>query len=279
MSAPGRHAVLLFHGLKSNRFELRSVSKALEQAGHPVIIPEIPGYTDLPIGTSAGRWTRWLACALQCFDEIAADFDTVSVGGLSSGASLAMCVALARKDRVHSLILLSITLFYDGWATPWTTRLRYIGYYTPLRWFWRVQETEPYGVKNPQLRRFIRQAMQQRQTSVAGAAALPLTGVHEVELMARHAKCHAHELGLPTLAIHAREDEITSLRSPRYVLDKMRHPANRLIIVENSYHMITLDNDRGQVAREVCEFLAQLQALDPVAHAGAQAEDLARPQA
>ena len=257
MNEPGRHAVLLFHGLKSNRFELRSVAKALEQAGHPVVIPEIPGYTDLPVGTPAGRWTTWLAHALQCFDQLAADFDRVSVGGLSSGASLAMCVALARKGRVQSLILLSITLFYDGWATPWTTRWRYIGYYTPLRWFWRVRETEPYGVKNPQLRRFIRQAMQQRQTSQAGAAALPLTGVHEVELMARHAKRHAGELALPTLAIHAREDEITSLRSPRYVLAKMPHPANRLVIVENSYHMITLDNDRRQVAREVCEFLAQ----------------------
>ncbi len=256
MTRPGQHAVLLFHGLKSNRFELRSVSVALEKAGHPVTIPDIPGYADLPIGAPVGKWAEWLAHALEHFDRLAGEFEKVSVGGLSSGASLAIAVALARKGRVHKLVLLSVTLFYDGWAIPWLIRLRYIGYYTPLRWFWYVHETDPYGVKNPQLRRFIRHAMVQRQTSHAGAAALPLTGIYQVELMARHAKRHAQALDLPTLAIHAREDEVTSLKSPEYVLGKMQNPGSRLVVVENSYHMITLDNDRRQVASEVCAFLA-----------------------
>ena len=61
-----------------------------------------------------------------------------------------------------------------------------------------------------------------------------------------------------TLVLHAREDELTSLRSADFLLEKM--PDARGIVLENSYHMICADNDRDDVARHVLEFFG----FDPV---------------
>lgn len=258
-----QHAVLLFHGLKSNPFELRSVTQALIARGHPVFVPHIPGYADTPLGSRPGNWHSWLRQALREFDALADKYPRVSVGGLSGGASLAMALAIHRHERVFSAVLLSLTLFYDGWATPWTTRLRHIGYYSPLRWFWRVREREPYGVKNVALRRWIKNAMLAKNTSHAGAAMLPLNGIHEVERMAHFVRRHVARFEKPVLMLHARQDEVTSLRSPEYLMERLRHPGKTLLVLENSYHMITLDNDRAQVSQAVCDFLNTSDTLEP----------------
>ncbi|MCD9437189.1 alpha/beta hydrolase, partial [Klebsiella pneumoniae] len=62
-----------------------------------------------------------------------------------------------------------------------------------------------------------------------------------------------------TLIIHAREDELTSLRSAETLQANLPHA--RTVVLENSYHMICVDNDRDQVAAELLGFFQ----FDPAA--------------
>ncbi|MGT2494715.1 alpha/beta fold hydrolase [Cupriavidus basilensis] len=63
----------------------------------------------------------------------------------------------------------------------------------------------------------------------------------------------AHRIACPTLVVNAREDELTSLRSADFLDSAV--PDVRKVVVENSYHMICVDNDREQVVSSVLEFL------------------------
>lgn len=60
-------------------------------------------------------------------------------------------------------------------------------------------------------------------------------------------------IACPTLIVHAREDELTSLRSARRLQREIPHA--EVDVLENSYHMIGSDNDRKMVASRVRDFL------------------------
>jgi carboxylesterase len=246
-------AVLLLHGLWSSPSEMLPVANALRRAGYRVETPEIRGYT-YAVGTKVRSWRDWLQAALAAFDALASEHDSVCVGGLCVGGMLSLAVAAQRPGKVQALTVLSPSVFFDGWSLPWLTRLRHIGYYSPFRYFWKVREKEPFGVKNPLIRRWIAREMEQRKISAAGAAYLPLTGLHESERLLAYVKRSLADIPVPTLIMHAREDEISTLRSPHYLLERLGSRIKHLHVLENSYHMVTLDNERQQVIAAIGAF-------------------------
>jgi carboxylesterase len=161
---------------------------------------------------------------------------------------------------VAGLVLLSPTLYYDGWGLSRLRPLRHIGYLPGLRRWIRMPEQEPYGIKNPQIRKWVAREMRERQISGAGASHLPLWAIHEAERLIRQVRHDLPQIQAPTLILHAREDEVTSLRSPELVMSKLATTDKRLVVLENSYHMVTLDNDRQTVVAEMARFIAGMSA-------------------
>ena len=249
-------AVLLLHGLWSSPSEMLPVASFLRRTGYRVELPEIRGYT-YAAGTKLRLWRDWLQAALAAFDALKAEHEDVFVGGLCVGGMLSLAVAAHRPGEVKALAVLSPSVFFDGWGVPRLTRLRHIGYYSPFRYFWKVQEKEPFGVKNPLIRRWIAREMESRKISAAGAAALPLTGLHESERLLAAVKRALPEISAPTLIIHAREDEISTLRSPHFLLERLGSRVKHLRVLENSYHMVTLDNERQQVVAAINDFFLE----------------------
>ncbi len=64
----------------------------------------------------------------------------------------------------------------------------------------------------------------------------------------------AKDIRCPTLVVHAREDELTSLRSANFLVEQIGGGRARMVVLEDSYHMICVDNDREIVAKNVLEF-------------------------
>ena len=54
--------------------------------------------------------------------------------------------------------------------------------------------------------------------------------------------------------MHAREDELTSLRSANFLVEQIGGGRARMVVLEDSYHMVCVDNDREIVAKNVLEF-------------------------
>ena len=69
----------------------------------------------------------------------------------------------------------------------------------------------------------------------------------------------------PMLMIHAREDDVASLANVRFVAQRVGTTTFHKLIVADSYHMITLDNDRDHAALKTVQFFnrATLPASEP----------------
>lgn len=251
-----RHAALLIHGLSGNPLEMQYLAKRLRNAGLATFAPHFEGYgfggRSDPFAT--GSWLEWRAQVLEHFDELARNYDSVCVSGLCIGAVLALDLAAERPGQVAALSLLATTLAYDGWSLPWYQLLAPLAYYTPLRYRYSYRERHPYGVKNEPLRRWIAREMSERTTSIAGASSLPITAVYQAKELIRHVKRTMPAVTAPALVIHAKEDDVASVKSAEFVLENIGSDDVDFVLLHDSYHIVTLDNEKHLVAGETVRF-------------------------
>jgi len=256
----GRRAFLLLHGLYGNPQEMQYVGRKLNRAGFTVFIPYIQGCGAADSSRRAWRtrWENWRDQVESHFDALKSEYAEVSVAGLCAGADLAMALAIKRSAEIHTLCLYATTLFYDGWSITRLRLLRALAYYTPLRYVLYFHESQPYGLKDVRIRKWIAAQMKKGGQAVTGASKLSFVGIYQTERMMRYLRANLQNISTPTLILHAREDDTSSLRSAEFVEENISSPTVRKVILENSYHIITLDKDKDLVVTETLNFVARL---------------------
>jgi carboxylesterase len=257
----GDHAVLMLHGLSSSPLELRFLARYLNAEGFTTCAPLLAGYS---AGCPEQAMEVWVDAAVREYDMLAARFARVSVCGLSIGAALALALA-QRRPQAQALVLLSLTLSYDGWAIPWYRFLLGWAYFTPMRKRWRYREEAPFGLRNEALRAKIARAMQHSNFSEIGPSTISLPALREANRLAAKVRTLLREIKADCLIVHAIDDETSSPRNARFVAANLRSTFLRTIWLDDSYHMITSDNEREIVARETALFLRESEAAHSAA--------------
>lgn len=255
------NAVLLIHGLSSSPLEMMSCAKALYNAGFSIRVPHYATFginSNDPHRGAIEPWEKWREELHHDFRQMKKEYNKIFVVGLCLGAILALDLVLAFDDEITALALLSTPFFCDGWAIPWWyQKLVPLVGSTPLRKFLYYEEKEPYGVKNEAMRKVIKMAMQRYKTSSAGSAKISLVGVHEAYLLTKQVKKNLSKISHPLLVIHAEEDETASVRNVDFIQKNIQSTNLRIRLLQNSYHMITLDNEKEAVASEVIDFFSE----------------------
>lgn len=241
---------LLLPGLCGTPKELGSIPKVLEAAGYRIDVPMIPGYAD-----KAGPidWHAWLDEVEARFELLKKECETVAVIGLSMGSVLAMALAQRRND-IDGMVLLSPLLRYDGWATPWYHFLIRFVYAAGFRnWSWR--EKYPYGIANAELRRRVQKAVEQGEASEVGSAFISARHMDAAQSMMRITRTWLNHIQTPLLVIHAVDDETAAPRNAEEILHRVSSEKRRVIWLGDSYHIITVDNEREVVVNETVRFV------------------------
>ncbi|MGE5472442.1 MAG: alpha/beta hydrolase [Bacteroidota bacterium] len=251
--------LVLFHGLLSSAQEFGLIAHWLRNNGVPHQAPGIPGYT-LATDVASPDWRQWRDAAVESIDSLENPDQPIILGGLCMGGVLAAAAALKTRRRIAGLILMSPTFDYDGWGLSPIRHLRHLGYWTGLDRFFSVAEREPFGVKNEKIRKWVSQELKERANSAVGPSRIPLPALREGERMMAQVRAQMAEIDCPLLVIHAKEDEITSLASVRKLFEAVPVADKELAVLENSYHMITIDNDRHEVARLLAGFVKRVSA-------------------
>jgi carboxylesterase len=252
VTSPGSsHAVLLLHGLNSAPIEMRYVARVLHKAGFTTVCPALKGYT---MGSACTTREQWITDLVAQYDALVKTHESVSVVGLSIGASLCLALAQARP-QVNCVVAQSTTLDYDGWSIPWYNFLLEPCYVLGLARGYSYAEESPFGLKNEALRQRVAQAMQANQHSMVGAASIPIDFLFHAHQLGRAVRKNLHRIVADTLVIHAIDDETASPRNAHWVYDGISSVHKRKIFLGDSYHIICMDNERELVASETARFI------------------------
>lgn len=252
----GPVGVLLVHGLTGTPSEMKGFGRALAGQGVSVRGVRLAGHCGSEADLVRSHWRDWSQSVEEAFEALSASCATVFVGGLSMGALLSIRLAATKPDKVAGLLLLSTTLFYDGWAIPRHRFLLRPALAMGLARWIRFEETEPYGIKDDRVRRRVVKAMRRGDVHAAGNVATPGRSLLELQGLIRQVKEDLPRVRAPALVVHARHDDLTSLRNAEYVCGRIGGPSE-LLVLENSYHMVTLDGDRRLLVDRAANFISR----------------------
>jgi carboxylesterase len=254
----GRLGFLLIHGLGGTPLEMRYVAQGVAHAGHTVHVPQLAGHCGSSDDLKATRWPDWYATVEQEHDRLRERCDSVVVGGLSMGAVLAIHHAAKHPNSVSGLTLYAPTLWLDGWGVPWYAILFNL---VTMKWcadYFAFAERHPWGIKDQRLRTLVEQAIKSGDSSRAGIAALPGRLMLELRWLVERVKQEVAEVRQPALIVHPREDDRASLRNLYYLQGRLGGPTET-VVLNDSYHIVTLDRQRQIVVARTVEFAARLQ--------------------
>ncbi len=270
LNGGSRCRLLLFHGLTGSPVELGYIAHYVRhRGGFNVECRQLVnhGQPIAVLGRTRKNELYQGACRTLTQARAASSKDGLPlvVGGLSIGAVLALMLAAERPADVAGVVCMSPTFFYDGWNVPWTHRLIALADYLPLKYFAYLREGPPYGLKNETLRAKIAAAYESAslhddhwQAAKLGYAHFPIALFCEMRHLIRQCISRLPRVSAPVLLLQAEEDDITSPRNSEFVYERVASRQKRIVPLKNSYHVITADDDREQVAASITAFCDQI---------------------
>lgn len=261
MGAHARTGVLLVHGLTGTPAEMRVLAKGLHRRGFTVYAVQLAGHCGAMEDLVEARWPDWLASVESGLRRFRGHVDRVVVAGLSMGALLSLAVAEDHPDQVDGVCALSTTFRYDGWSIPFYTRLAFL---LPLFRSLGIgrrsvfMEQPPYGIKDEALRARIVEQMHSGDSAAAGLPGNPWWSIIELRRLAARVLGRLDRLRAPCLVVHAREDDISAVGNAHDIVRGATNARVELVLLDNCYHMITIDRERRSVIASLNDFVARI---------------------
>ena len=120
---------------------------------------------------------------------------------------------------------------------------------------WHYKESEPYGLRNLEVRRRVAKQVLTQETTEVGSASLSAKHLYQGLRLIRFAKSILSEIETDLLVISSIDDDVTSPQTADLIQREVKSALRKLIWLGNSYHIITLDNEREIVVNETVEFV------------------------
>lgn len=251
----GSTGVLLLHSLGGSPLELKFVAQSLARQGHTVYCPVIPGLTFGTDVSGMSTWRDWYDAVDHAFNDLKKTCDTVIVGGASAGAVLALRLAAFRSEETSALMLFAPTLAVNGWAIPKTIKLFHL---VSDKWtarLFKFKTPAPHGIKDERVRNFALEAMK-GDGGVVPADITSRSGgtVYEFMRLVRNVKPMLSKITQHTLIFHPRQDDQSDIKNTMTLQRKLSGMVE-VSVLEDSFHLVTLDRQRGYVADRSIDFV------------------------
>ena len=252
-----KQALLLVHGIWSSSSEFGYISKRLVSDDLDIPPIDFKTYGLYGVEEKTPDFTKWLEEIHNVYNELRKEYEVVHIGGLSLGASLSLAYDICYPNNVNGCIVaLAPILKLDGWGIPF-----YAGILIPL--FCKLnlmqdylfKESEPYGLKNKQMRAIAKKQFESSDQSIMGGNNIPIRYLNETYRISRYVRRNIEKIHASTLVIHSIEDETASIYSARVLAERIKVKMFKKVELTNSYHIITWDNDRKEVVAQIKSFI------------------------
>ncbi len=237
--------VLLCHGFTGSPASLRPWAAHLAAAGYAVRLPLLAGHGTRWQDMNLTTFEHWLSGVRAELDELSDRCRCVLVGGLSMGGTLALRLAELHADRVAGLMLVNpsvMTTRFDARFAPVLRRLR------PL--LLRVMPSLP-GIVDD---------IAKPGVTEAGYPRIPIIAALSLQAAWPVVRADLPLVTSPLLLLHSRVDHVVEPANSAIVLTEVSSRNVREVMLENSYHVATLDHDAPLIFSESVDFIERVTA-------------------
>ena len=232
----GKRAVLLLHGFTGNSSDVRMLGRFLEKNGYTSLAPHYKGHGVPPEELIHTGPSDWWKDVMRGYDQLkAAGYDEIAVAGLSLGGvfSLKLGYTVPIKGIVTMCAPMSMK----------TTELMYEGVLKYARDYKRYE-----GKNASSIEEEVEALQKQSMESLSDLRNL----VYDV-------RDHIDHVYAPLFVVQGRQDTVIDVNSANVIHDEVESFEKQIKWYENSGHVITLDQEKEQLHKDILEFLESLE--------------------
>jgi carboxylesterase len=228
--------VLLCHGYTGTPQSLRGWAEHLAAEGYTVSLPRLPGHGTTWQELNRTRWQDWHATVDTAFRALHARCGSVVVAGLSMGGTLATRVAQEHGPRVRGLVLVNPVYRINDPRISMLPLAKHLVGSAP-------------GIASDIKKSGVEELAYQRN---------PLRAMHsQTELWALTLK-DLPEVTQPVLLMSSPQDHVVPTSNSALFLSRISSQDVTQVLLEDSYHVATLDNDAPRIFAESVKFIERV---------------------
>jgi carboxylesterase len=250
--------VLVVHGFTGSPFEMRWLGERLADRGLHVVGPALAGHArGLPEDLDRTTWQDWYASAASAFDHLRTRCPRVAVVGLSMGGLLALHLARERQAEIAALGLLATPIWLPRRievAIRTVNRLVNAGMRRPLVAALVEELGGPHVPKFGGESDIADPAGRYENPTMPAMPVRALDSLLDLQKVVRGELAQVHQ---PVFLAHSRQDHTAPYACAAGILKRLGSRDVRALALERSYHVITVDVDRAEVARGVGDFVEE----------------------
>lgn len=236
--AGGATAALLLHGFTGSPASMRGWGEYLAAAGITVRGPRLPGHGTRWQDMNLTTWQDWYAEADRSFRDLRADHETVLVMGLSMGGTLALRLAQFHGPDVAGLVLVNPAVHTERWERYVLPVLQHFVGGWP-------------GIRND--------ISKPGQDEIAYSR-VPMRAAHSLSQLWTAVRGDINLVTQPVLLFNSRVDHVVEPSNGDWVAEHIQSRDFTRIILEDSYHVATLDYDAELIFSESLRFAERIAA-------------------
>ncbi len=227
----GPKGCLLLHGFTSSPFEMHELGESLHREGYTVHIPLLPGHGTDPANLGKTMWYDWFETAKNELFQLRKKCKKVYVIGFSMGGTLAL--HLAAHYEIDGVAALAPGLYLKNRFAVLSHILKPI-----------IRYSRKYSGSDIKA-----------DVKTLTYSKISVRAISELLKMFKHVKQDLKDIYIPILIIYAREDHVIDGKSAKTIYKNISSQNKRILELNNSYHIITLDNEKEKVFSEISYFL------------------------
>ena len=239
----GERGVLLVHGFTGTPFEMRFLGEALAARGLTVLGPALQGHCGSTEDLARTRWPDWYDTVERGLDALKARCDRVAVCGLSLGGLLTLELARRRAGDVRAIAVLASALWLPRGAERFDAIMQRLPPFRELA----LPKLAGSDIADREMRAANRIAQ--------GKAGMPLPALHSLVEFGHYLRDKLGDVRAPALVMHARQDHTVPFACQAYIARALGSREVTELVLERSFHVITLDLEREQVENAVADHL------------------------
>jgi carboxylesterase len=212
---------------------MRPWGEHLAAQGFAVRCPLLPGHGTSWQYCNASSHDQWTTAVGDAYDALAAECDRVFVAGLSMGGTLATRLAEVRPDDVAGLLLVNpalLTQRLDAKLLPILARIT--GSWAPI-----ANDIKKPGVTEQ------------------GYAKLPTRAMMQLRALWALTRADLGRVTAPVIVFRSREDHVVEPVSTEVLLAGISSADKAEVVLEDSYHVATLDNDAPAIFADSVDWI------------------------
>lgn len=227
---------LLIHGFTGTPNEMKDLGEFLAKNGITSMGILLPGHGTNVKDLLKVKWLDWDNAVTESLKKLKEICDKIFLIGLSMGGTLALHQGINPDSKIKGIVIMNTPIFKLG---------NYLVKLVPiLKYIIKYAKKKGKSVKDVLM-----------EQNIMGYNKHPLHGVAELLKLMKHVKNELNLIKVPVLIMHSKLDPTVSWKNAENIYKNISSIDKEIIYFYNSYHVLTMDNDKDEVFKKILNFI------------------------